>query len=449
MSARRSWALVPLVLFCTLCGAQERQPPAIVVRDEMLADLDQLERHLQRSWGVSRDLRYSASRIDRVFAIARRTTPEWSARHEFVRVLRRLVAGLDDGHAGVFPGYPARQFRLPIDFVDTGTALLVRGDPSPFCVGVAVGDRLVAIDGLDVDDALRRGVTCAPESTARSRRSEALRAFRRPSRSASRLWLVDRHGRTRTTQVLNTPLEDPTFEPEWTRLGDGGTLLRVPSFMGLERSRDELFERIEVDLRRALSDARFLIVDLRGNSGGREWHVMSVAAPLLPSGPNPVLATQLVRDSPEAIDEVPRIWRGSDLGEGWWLRSIRREERGDRPIFSGPVAVLVDGETACAAELFAHILREHRPNTMLVGEPTRGSVAITSATLTLEHSRVDVWWSIGHIADCDGRALEGVGLVPDLTVQWSLDALLAGQDPHVDAAVRAMLAALQRGASSD
>ena len=85
----------------------------------------------------------------------------------------------------------------------------------------------------------------------------------------------------------------------------------------------------------------------------------------------------------------------------------------------GPLAVLMDHDTASAAELFAALLRDNDA-AALIGEKTHGSgCGYTNGGIqaVLEHSRLEVW-----LPDCvrhrRGGGNERAGIAPDLPVSW-------------------------------
>ncbi|MEO6244395.1 MAG: S41 family peptidase [Opitutaceae bacterium] len=103
--------------------------------------------------------------------------------------------------------------------------------------------------------------------------------------------------------------------------------------------------------------------------------------------------------------------------------------------YAGRVAVLVDGATGSAAEIFSAVLQEHGRAT-IVGRKTAGAVlASWFSSLPdggeLQLSRFDY-------VTPKGRRLEGDGVEPDVPVARTLADLRAGRDADLAAALRVL-----------
>jgi carboxyl-terminal processing protease len=100
--------------------------------------------------------------------------------------------------------------------------------------------------------------------------------------------------------------------------------------------------------------------------------------------------------------------------------------------YRGNVAVIVDGGTGSAAEIFAAVLQDHGRATV-VGRRTAGAVLASQFFSLpgggeLQLSRED------YLAP-KGRRIEGAGLEPDIAVARTLDDVRRGRDPDVAAAL--------------
>ena len=133
--------------------------------------------------------------------------------------------------------------------------------------------------------------------------------------------------------------------------------------------------------------ATAMVLDLRGNAGGLTDEAVAVAGLFL--GDQPVAT---IRE------------RGEE-------RELRSEGEAATSL---PVAVLVDGGTASAAELVAGALRDHG-RASLVGTPTYGKGALLALS-QVEGAGGSVRYTTGTFVTPDGHEVEGVGLVPDLAV---------------------------------
>ncbi len=129
-----------------------------------------------------------------------------------------------------------------------------------------------------------------------------------------------------------------------------------------------------------------------------------------------------------SVDCGTFVSRGGTRSEknSWQLGSAR---------YPGRVAILIDGITASAAEIFSVVLQDQGRAT-LVGRKTAGAVLASWFYLLpdggeLQLSREDYFAP-------KGRRLEGNGLEPDVKIARSLEDLRAGRDPDIEAALRVL-----------
>lgn len=151
-----------------------------------------------------------------------------------------------------------------------------------------------------------------------------------------------------------------------------------------------------------------LIIDLRGNPGGIGGMAMGMAG-FLVDKPNQLLGTMYLRDSTLKFVVNPR----SD-------------------VFSGPVAVLVDGNSASTSEIFAGGLKD-LGRARVFGTHT-AAAALPSAFERLPNGDGFQYAVANYISE-GGQPLEGLGVTPDVVVELTRAALLAGHDPVVDTAL--------------
>jgi carboxyl-terminal processing protease len=150
-----------------------------------------------------------------------------------------------------------------------------------------------------------------------------------------------------------------------------------------------------------------LILDLRGNSGGRIDVGTRLLGDFLPNGTS-------------IYQEVDRGGRNS-------THSTHGNTRYDLPL-----VVLVDGGTASMGEIFASAVQEHGVATIL-GSNTSGSVAAAQVFGLSDGSALQV--TVFEILSADGKPLNKIGVVPDEVVQTDATADSSGSDPVLDRAV--------------
>ncbi len=100
--------------------------------------------------------------------------------------------------------------------------------------------------------------------------------------------------------------------------------------------------------------------------------------------------------------------------------------------FDGSLAILVDGRSASTAEIFAAGLHD-LGRARIFGTPTAGA-ALPSEIVRLPNGDGFQFATANYVSR-SGKALEGVGVTPDVMVRHSREGLLAGRDLPLDAAV--------------
>ncbi|MEP3297070.1 MAG: S41 family peptidase [Pseudoruegeria sp.] len=169
------------------------------------------------------------------------------------------------------------------------------------------------------------------------------------------------------------------------------------------------------------NDAKGLIIDLRDNPGGA-FAMRHLVGHCIPDGVD--AGVLLGRGWPGDAGLIPdrtqiealKPWHGSSV-DGLWdylaTHDIPRVHFSPmRPMFHGPIAILINGKTQSAAELVAEVLRSTR-DAVLIGE--------TSADALLVQKPFDVgdqftlFLPVADYVSHRSGWIEGVGLVPDVS----------------------------------
>jgi len=246
--------------------------------------------------------------------------------------------------------------------------------------------------------------------------------------------LGDGHSHFMTAEEMTTladaPVENartsrPPVAPRGELLEGSIGYLRLPGFAGgSHMDRVEFAEGLQ-DVIAELDESAVCgwIVDLRDNSGGNLWPMISGLGPLLGDGD--------VGASVRPDGERKRFWYDSGragLGDYVQLRVRGEPYRVSRA--NAPVAVLTDEETASAAEILAAAFAA-RPRTRRFGETTRGA---TTATRTFQLSDgAALILAVASISDRNGRIYSGP-MAPDEIVSAAEQGLALVAQPAVGAA---------------
>jgi carboxyl-terminal processing protease len=151
-----------------------------------------------------------------------------------------------------------------------------------------------------------------------------------------------------------------------------------------------------------------LMIDLRGNPGGIGGMAMGMAGWLVDRA-NQRLGTMYMREATLNFVINPRP-----------------------EVFTGPVAILVDGSSASTSEIFAEGLKD-LGRARVFGERT-AAAALPSVIERLPNGDGFQYATANYISE-GGKPLEGIGVTPDVEVKLTRQALLAGHDPVVETAL--------------
>ena len=163
-----------------------------------------------------------------------------------------------------------------------------------------------------------------------------------------------------------------------------------------------------------------LVLDLRGNSGGRIDVGTRLLAHFLPTGSS-------------VYQEVDRGGQNS-------THSTRGGTQYDLPL-----VVLVDGGTASMGEIFASAVQEHGAATVL-GSNTAGSVAAAQVFGLPDGSGLQV--TVFEILSADGKPLNKIGVVPDEVIEPATPDAASGTDPVLARAVELLHDQIADGAGA-
>jgi carboxyl-terminal processing protease len=160
---------------------------------------------------------------------------------------------------------------------------------------------------------------------------------------------------------------------------------------------------------RGCSPCSGVVIDLRGNPGGIGILAMGIAGYFIEK-PDQKLGIMRMRDLPLKFVVNPRP-----------------------PVFSGPLAILIDGLSASTSEIFAGGMQDlHRARVF----GTRSAGAALPSMIERLPNGDGFQYAAATYQSESGRTLEGAGVTPDEITPLTRAALLAGGDPALDAAVQ-------------
>ena len=314
------------------------------------------------------------------------------------RSLRQMLALLNDDHAGAAPPAIARR-QASLRLTRPVIGLTLRLEPEQ--------------EGRYVVEQVREGSPAADAGVLLGWHLETTGAgVWYPEQDvvegqAVNLLLVDDEDRKHAL-VLTPRVMDPKPAFVADRSRDGVVVLRVEGFeAGLGRWMGAQLADLKPD-----DD---VIIDLRGNPGGRLMEADAVLSCFLPAD---------------------RVWATRTARSG---QRIVLKTAGGCGDLEGPsdhdVAVLVDGQSRSAAELTPAALQEAR-RALVVGERTAGAVLISQDSVLPDGGRLTL--SRSDFVTSGGVRLEKRGVTPDLAATVSAEDRLAGRDPALAVAIAAL-----------
>jgi carboxyl-terminal processing protease len=335
---------------------------------------------------------------------------------QFGLLVEDLVARLEDSHAYVHegtatppsPGFPEWDPWLACLIDERGRPVIYAVTPgtTAWKNGVRPGMAVLSVNGVPAAEAMDRWMQRQRRyvgySSERYLRYDAARLFHRQAEKGAKVFLEleDPDGRRRAVELtaegrgwyiprLPVPrdgIRDGGADVQWVRLKDGIGYIHVRRIrQGLEVALDQALT--------ALGDIQGLIVDVRGNSGG---------------GFDTMTAFRNFDISPDA-KAAPH-----------------------RPLYNGPIAILIDERCISAGEGWASWFVA-RKRARLFGTATAGASA-RKETYTLPNGLYKVEIPVKAYTGFLDRPIERRGLEPDVEVRCTAGDIAIGRDTVAEAA---------------
>ncbi len=166
----------------------------------------------------------------------------------------------------------------------------------------------------------------------------------------------------------------------------------------------------------SLRDSDAIVLDIRGNFGGVAGMAMGFAGHFVDT----VIPVGIMKTRAQELK---------------FAINPRRVNTGNQRVtpFDGPLAIVVDELSISTSEIFAGGLQS-LSRAHIVGSRTAGQ-ALPALAERLPNGDI-LYHAIANFVSPSGGRMEGDGVTPDLPVAVNRQALLAGQDPALDAALR-------------
>ena len=292
--------------------------------------------------------------------------------------------------------------------------------------GVQPGDALISANGIDV-------ASVQPPAFPMGERIPIV---------------VSRNG-DRTEKRLDLATQDPKYkdnpysEPDSVTAGiasDSVGTVKVSLFPG--KIGIDFANHVDTVFREKIPNVKRLVIDLRGNPGGGIGGIqlMSYLTPSkLPIGyslDRPTAERGYDKASLPRFGRVPKSKLEIPLLAVKFLgkKSVVLETAGlGKQSFHGRVVVLVNEHTTGAAEMLAQFVQENGLGT-IVGSKTPGRLVSRSAFKIGHDYRIVI--PIGAYVSWKGNRIEGKGIIPEVSVDWSYEESLHGRDNQLSKAIQ-------------
>lgn len=283
--------------------------------------------------------------------------------------------------------------------------LTPRRDSPAEKAGVQAGDILIAVDGVTV--------------TAGATFEEVAGRVRGEVGTVVRI-TVSRNGQRIEFSITRALIEIPSVD--WRVITSTTAGEPTIGYISIR----QFTERTGSEVKRAIAELRdngsqAYLIDLRDNSGGMLASAVEVASQFLSDG-NVLIERRRNPTDGSAITVTHPVITGG----------LATEQ---------PVSVLVNANTASASEIVAGALQD-RGRARLVGEKTYGKGSVQLLFDLSDGSSIHVtaakWFTP------NGRAIDGVGLQPDIEAQRAPDETTTGADTQLARALTDLRARLAR-----
>ena len=382
-----------------------------VFREDDMADYRELV--FRTAWARIRDRFYDRNYHGAQWnAVREKYLPaarEASSYSVFTRVMDMMLGELDASHLGFYPSQSAEREwvrspalhnwtlytgHLGVKF-KPGTSEISEVIPDSPADGVlAAGDVIVAIDGRRLtDDSPVAEFLNTPEYRQvqillKGREDEPL--YIKPASYAAIRDLIKKDNVKAVRRSVHG--------------ASGGRI----GYLAVPQMNIDSYSKFEGEVFSEGWDKDALVIDLRGNLGGFTG--------------DRLLAVLCGGDHSRSV--TPNGMTGY-IFEYW-----------THPVFSKPIAVIVDERVQSNGEIFTHAIKSMKRG-VVVGRRTSGSVIATLDRPLLDYGMFrDAFWGWFLL---DGSDMENNGVVPDIPVDITPEDEYAGRDPQLDAAVSALL----------
>lgn len=308
---------------------------------------------------------------------------------EFALAINSLMESYGFSHIGVFPPSFGDQrsnlkrggigIRVQVEEGGLRVTHVFKESPAA-TAGFRVGDLVVECDG--------KPVKATPDLAGENGQKSEIKVVRKEG----------------DAKLSVTRADYKTLIPETLAWQGDVAIIHIPTFdVGYDK------QNIEQIMGEAVPKASAIVLDLRGNGGGRVTNLQHLASFFLDSEKDP-MGTFIGRPQVDAYEKVhgpSTDLKAIAMATRYKVKANKREDLK----VSVPVAVLVDQGSASASEMMAAALKEVK-GSKVIGAKSAGAV-LASMILPLETSGFWIQFPVTDYITIGGARLEGNGVSPD------------------------------------